>query len=112
MPKDGAFADVSGGSQGQIGPRNEASADNNKTKSDAEKGLEEVVVKQRMVPWETAATKEEARMSPQQPPNQIVQFPKPDHQVFSSLGQKKTSRTIAPGMTRAPRWCPLGVTLS
>jgi hypothetical protein len=72
MPKDGSSADGSGGSQGQTGPRNKASANIDKTKFNAEKGLEEVALEQSWVPGEKAETKAEAGTSSQQPPNQMI----------------------------------------
>jgi hypothetical protein len=58
-----------GGSQGQIGSRSEASTDNNKAKSNAEKGPAEVVAEQNRVLEEKVETKIEVRASSQQPQN-------------------------------------------
>jgi hypothetical protein len=71
-------------------------------KPDAEKSAEEVVAEQHRA----LETRIEVRTSLQRPPNQTVQFPKPDHLVSLALGQKKTSRTTAPRMASTPRWCP------
>jgi hypothetical protein len=46
VPKDGSSADGSGGSQGQTGPRSEASTNDDKAKPDAKKSPEELAVEQ------------------------------------------------------------------
>jgi hypothetical protein len=71
-------------------------------KPDAGKSAEEVVAEQHRA----LETRIEVGTSLQRPPNQTVQFPKPDHPVSLALGQKKTSRTTAPRMASASRWCP------
>jgi hypothetical protein len=40
------------------------------------------------------------------------QFPKPDHPFSAALGQKKASKTTAPGTALTPCWCPPGLTPS
>jgi hypothetical protein len=108
VPKDGAFVDQPGSSHGQVGPRSKTLA-NDEANTDAEKSPEEVAAEQDRVPEVKAKTKTEDETSSQQPPNQTVKFPKPDHLVSSGSGQK---RTTAPGMAPTPRWCPPGLSLA
>jgi hypothetical protein len=79
---------------------------------DLEKSPEEVAAEQDNVLEVKAETKIEPRTSSRQLPNWTVRFPKPDHPVSLDLGQKKTSKTTAPGTALAPCWCPLGLTPS
>jgi hypothetical protein len=85
---------------------------NDEVKPDAEKSLEEVVAEQERVLEAKAETRTEARTSSRCPPNRTVWFPKSDHPVLAALGQRRTSRTTAPGMAPAARWYPLGLTPS
>jgi hypothetical protein len=77
-----------------------------------EKSPEEVVVEQDRVPEAKAETKTEARTSSWWSPNRTVQFYKSDHPVSLASGQKRPSRTIAPGMAPTPHWCHPGLTPS
>jgi hypothetical protein len=74
-----------------------------------ERSPEEVTTEPNRVLEEKAETKTEVGTCSHQPPNQTVQFPKLDHPILSSLGQKITSRTTAPGMAPTPHWCPPGL---
>jgi hypothetical protein len=67
-------------------------------------------VVQYRVPEVKTETRIEAGTNSQQPANWTVRFPKSDHLVSLGSGQKGTLRTITPGMTPAPRWCPPGLT--
>jgi hypothetical protein len=69
-----------------------------------------VAIDQSRVPEAKAKTRIEVGTSSWQPPNQTVQFPKPDNSVSSASRQKKALRTTAIGMALAPRWCPPGHT--
>jgi hypothetical protein len=63
VPKDGASASRSRGSQDYIGPRSKASANNDKVKPDVEKGLGEVAAEPYRVPEEKTEAKIEAGTS-------------------------------------------------
>jgi hypothetical protein len=82
---------------------------NDKAKLDAEKSLEEMVAEQDRVLQAKVETKTEARTSSQWSPNWTIRFPKLDHSFCLGSGQKKASRTFAPGMAPAPHWCPPGL---
>jgi hypothetical protein len=83
-----------------------------KAKPDTEKSPEEVVAEQNRIPEVKAETIAEAGSSSRQPPNWIVQFPKPDHSVSSGPGQRGTSRTTTPKIAPPFRLCPPGLTSS
>jgi hypothetical protein len=81
------------------------SADGEK-KPDVERNPEEVTTDQKNVPGAKIETRTKVRISSRQPQNQTVKFSKPDHPVSMTPSQKQPSRTTAPGMALAPRWCP------
>jgi hypothetical protein len=103
--KDGPSDDQIEGSQGRTGTRSEFLADG-KAKPDMEKFLEEVAVEKNRVPEAKAETRTGARTSSRWPPNQTNRFPKLDHPISSTSGQKKPLSTTALGMAPAPHWCP------
>jgi hypothetical protein len=100
-----------GGSQEKTEPENESSA-NDKVKSDAVKNPEEAITEQSKVSGAKTETRTEAGTSSRRPQNRTVRFSKPDHLVSAASGQKKASKTSAPGTALAPRWCPPGFTPS
>jgi hypothetical protein len=73
VPRDGSFADGSGGSQGQTGPRSETLT-NDKVNPDTERGPEEVAVEQNQAQGEKAKGSTEVGANSQQPPNWTIQF--------------------------------------
>jgi hypothetical protein len=79
---------------------------NGEAKSDVKKSLEEVAVEQNRVP-EAVADRDQHKSR-----DQLMVTSKPHSLVSSTSGQKKASRTTAPGMAPAPRWCPPGLTPS
>jgi hypothetical protein len=102
VPNDGASASGLGGSQGQTGPRSKVSANNDQAKPNTGRSPEEVVEEPNRVPEEKAETKIEARTNSQGLLNRTVWFPKLDHPISSSLGQKRTLMTTAPGTDQHP----------
>jgi hypothetical protein len=83
-----------------------------KAKPDTEKSLEEVAVEQNKVPEMKAETRTKVKTSSRRPPNRSVRFPKLNHPVSSTSGQKNASRIITPVTVLAPHWCPLDLTPS
>jgi hypothetical protein len=100
-----------GGNQDQIGPRSGTSIED-EVKTDMEKGPEEVAAKQNKAQGKEIDIRAKAVASSQQQPNRIVQFGKPDHLISPGFVQKGVSKSSAPGITLAPRWCPPGLTHS
>jgi hypothetical protein len=111
VPKDGSSADGLGGSQGQTWARSETLA-HDKAKPSSEGGPEGATAEQNKAQGEKTETRIEVKAGSQQSSNRIVQFSKLDHPVSLGSGQKRTSRTTAPEMAPALRWCPPGLTPS
>jgi hypothetical protein len=72
----------------------------------------EARAEQSKVPKAKTETRIEAGTSSRWPQNRTVQFPKLDHPVSTTSGQKKASKTTAPGTALTPHWCPPGRTPS
>jgi hypothetical protein len=77
---------------------------NGKEKPDAEKSPGKAATEQSKVLGVKKKTKIDVGTSSWQPQNWTIQFPKPDHPVSAASGQKKASKTTAPGTAPTPRW--------
>jgi hypothetical protein len=104
-------ADGLGGNQNQTGPRSETLVDD-EVKHSTKKCPEEITEKQNKSLDEETEINTKAVASFQQQPNWTIWFGKPDHLISLGSGQKRMSRTTAPGTAPTPRWCPPRHTLN
>jgi hypothetical protein len=100
MLKNGPSVDQSGGNQGQTRLRSKTLA-NGEVKPEVEGDPEEAAGEQNKVPEAKRKTRTEARTISWQPQNQTVRFPKSDHPISTTLGQKGPSRNTAPRIALA-----------